>query len=86
MPVGLGAAALRLTQRKDDMEYIRDKWAFAAYAGAGAEVDITPTVFAGVEYRYIQPFIQTGDLDPLAGSSRYFQFHHLFLRIGKRFD
>ena len=86
LPVGLGAATLRLTQRKDDMEYIRDKWAFAAYAGAGAEVDITPTVFAGVEYRYVQPFIQTGDLDSMGGSSRYFQFHHLFLRLGKRFD
>ncbi|WP_428073272.1 outer membrane protein [Candidatus Avelusimicrobium aviculae] len=86
LPVGLGAAYLSLTQRKDGMELKRGKWAFAAYAGAGAEVDITPTVFAGVEYRYVRPFIQTGDLDPLAGSSRYFQMHHFFLRLGKRFS
>ncbi len=86
LPVGLGAAGLRLTQRRDEMEYIRDKWAFAVYGGAGVEVDVTPTVFFGLEYRYVQPFIQTEDLDPLAGSSRYFQFQHFFLRLGKRFS
>lgn len=86
LPVGIGGAGLRLTQRRDNMEYIRDKWAFAVYGGAGVEADITPTVFLGLEYRYVQPFIQTEDLDPMGGNSRYFQFHHVFLRLGKRFN
>ncbi len=85
VPVGLGAAWLRLTQRRGDMEFIRDKWAFAAYAGVGVEADVTPSFSLGLEYRYVQPFIQTADLDPLNGSSRYFQMHHVFLRLGKRF-
>lgn len=86
LPAGVGAAELQLTQRRDDMEYVRNKWAFAAYAGAGLEADITPTVFIGLEYRYVQPFVQTEDLDPMAGSSRYFQFQHFFFRLGKRFS
>lgn len=84
-PLGVGAAWLRLTRRQAGEESFRDKWAVAATAGAGVEVDISPTYFIGAEYRYVLPFIQTADLDPTNGTSRYLQMHHFFVRIGKRF-
>lgn len=84
-PLGVGGAWLRLTRRQAGEESFRDKWAVAATAGAGVEVDLSPTYFIGAEYRYVLPFIQTADLDPANGSSRYLQMHHFFVRIGKRF-
>ena len=85
LPVGAGAGGFVLKTRPAQGEETRgEKWNLALYAGVGMEVDISPVVFLGAEYRYIYSFVQESDVDFADGSNRYFQSHVFMFKIGMR--
>lgn len=85
LPVGAGAGGFVLKTRPAQGEETRsEKWNLALYAGVGMEVDISPVVFLGAEYRYIYSFVQESDVDFSDGSNRYFQSHVFMFKIGMR--
>ena len=84
IPMGWGMMNARMKTRADAAYASNDKWGTGFYAGLGLQYDITPCLFAGLEYRYTYAFISDKDLSSY-GSDKDLQYHSAFLRVGMRF-
>lgn len=84
IPMGWGMMNARMKTHSDALHSSNDKWGTGFYAGLGVQYDITPCLFAGLEYRYTYAFISDKDLSSY-GSDKDLQYHSAFLRVGMRF-
>lgn len=84
IPFGVGMMNARLKTDAGAASTSRDKWGASMYAGVGVQYDFCPSLFAGVEYRYVYSFISDKHLSNF-GQDDNLQFHDVFLRIGMRF-
>lgn len=84
LPMGVGMMNARMKTVTDGSDNGDNKWGASMYAGLGMQYDITATLFAGVEYRYVYGWVSDKDLTPYH-KDKDLQFHNLMLRLGMRF-
>lgn len=84
LPMGVGMMNARMKTDSAAANASENHWGASLYGGVGVQYEITPCLFAGLEYRYTYGFIHDKHLTPFY-KDRDLQFHTVMMRIGMRF-